>query len=216
MGGRIPESAAKKSTNIGKRQPLAESHNFQLYNPCWRIGNFDLESKWGLSSLLGKFKFSYSESLLQEVIESGIEPLNDILTSLDGHEFDSVENFWISVNQCNETVPTNIIRCISKSLFRYAFFEKVYPKLKEFENNTWEEIRLYSHGKGKSNNHNVSIQKLCKEARERLDILGFSDHSEIYSLRLDGKLRIYGFKELNYLDIIWIDFNHEIYPTSLQ
>lgn len=214
MPRQIPSGASANSGN-NKRLPTSITPDFQLYHPCWRFGNFDIDSKWGLKSLLGKFRFSYTEELLNAVFNLNLERLNDVLTQLDGNEFETIEDFWSSLTICETDLPISILKHISNSLFRNAFFEKIYPKLKIFENNTWEEIRLYTHGKNnKSNNHNVSIQNLCKEARDRLDELGYSDRSEIYSLRLEGKIRIYGFKELNYLDIIWVDFNHEIYPTS--
>lgn len=213
MSPRIPQSA----TNIeikGKQLPSNVGPDFQTFHPCWRLGNFDMEGKWGLRSLLGKFKFYYTEDLLNEVADLNLNALNDILTALDNKEFDTIDDFWSKLDGSKISLPVSVIKHISNSLFRNAFFEKIYPKLKEFETNTWDEIRQYSHGKGKSNNHNVSIKNLCKEARDRLEELGFSDRSEIYSLRLEGKIRIYGFKELNYLDIIWVDFYHEIYPTG--
>lgn len=213
MPPRIPQSAANAESK-GKQVPLNIGPDFQTFHPCWRFGNFDLSSKWGLKSLLGKFKFSYTEDLLKEVVELNLDALNDKLTALDNKEFDTVDDFWSKLHSSDISLPVSVIKHISNSLFRNAFFEKIYPKLKIFEANTWEEIRQYSHGNGKSNNHNVSVKNLCKEARDRLEELGFSDRSEIYSLRLEGKVRIYGFKELNYLEIIWIDFNHEVYPTS--
>ena len=36
----------------------------------------------------------------------------------------------------------------------------------------------------------------------------------IFSLRLEGKVRIYGFRIQNYLEILWVDLNHEIYPVD--
>lgn len=214
MARKIPASAGNNQENKSKKNPISNAPDFQSYHPCWRFGNFDFGSKWGLVNLLGKFKFIYTEDLLSEIINSNLDSLDKILTNINGKEFETLDNLWSHINQCGHTVSIEIIRLISKSLSRTVFFDKIYPKLQTYEKNTWDEIRLYSHGNGKSNNHNVSIQNLCKEAQDRLEYLGFSDRSEIYSLRLEGKIRIYGFKELNYLDIIWVDLSHEIYPCD--
>ena len=55
------------------------------------------------------------------------------------------------------------------------------------------------------------VADMYEEAQDRLNTIGYSDRDEIYSLRLEGTIRVYGFREMNYLDIIWIDLNHEIY-----
>jgi hypothetical protein len=100
---------------------------------------------------------------------------------------------------------------------RNVFFEKIYPKLKDFESNTWDEIRQQTHkskGKMKSNNHLVQVGSLCEKARRRLVDLRLDDNDELYSLRLEGTVRIYGIRKENYLDIIWVDLNHEVYPIN--
>lgn len=211
----IPNSVKNTPENNNKR-PIANSPNFSTYYPCWRLGHFDIESKWGLSSLLGEFTFNYTTDLMSSVLVMMDEELNTALEQVNNNTFTNIHDFWSKIeNLYNNSLPPKIIREIEEGLTRNVFFKKIYPKLKTYENNTWDEIRQYTHrGKGnanKSNNHFVSIDKLSKEAQERLNILGFSDRSEIYSLRLEGKIRIYGFRELNYMDIIWIDLNHEIY-----
>ena len=88
-------------------------------------------------------------------------------------------------------------------------------RLSQFETMTWDEIRQQTHGgKGKSSSHNIDVDDLNPKAKERLKILKFDDRDKIYSLRLEGTVRIFGFKELNYLDIIWIDLNHEVCPSK--
>lgn len=66
----------------------------------------------------------------------------------------------------------------------------------------------------KSNNHPVQVCDLCEKARNRLVDLKLDDNDELYSLRLEGTIRIYGIRKENYLDIIWVDLNHEVYPVS--
>ena len=85
----------------------------------------------------------------------------------------------------------------------------------EFENRSWKEIDQDRFGpKGKSKHHNISIEKLSEAAQKRLREKGYTDINDIYSLRLEGKLRIFGFRKQNYLDILWVDPEHEVCPVS--
>lgn len=211
----IPLSAGSANTD-SKKTPTAITTDYMQTYPCWRIGNFDYKGKWGLNNL-GKFKFTYSEVMLNIVVSIGDERLNEALENLDSRHYPSLGAFWTDFRRIysEENIPVNLIDCIEKEAMNNVFAEKIYPKLKSFENNTWDEIRQYTHrkkDKSVSNNHNVLISKLCKEAQDRLIDLGYSDYSEIYSLRLEGTIRIYGFRKMNYLDIIWVDLAHEVYP----
>ena len=149
---------------------------------------------WDVSNL-------YIQKRLEIVTNFGDEDLNSALESLDGR-LCSIKEFWQDFeNIYTKHIPITLVNCIEQNFVCNAFIEKVYPKLKIYEENTWDEIRLYSHRRGQdsvSNNHYVSIQKLNKEAQDRLVELGYSDRSEIYSLRLEGKIRIYGFREMNF------------------
>ena len=89
---------------------------------------------------------------------------------------------------------------------KVATFEQCY--------NAEKRRRLQSKGKMKSNNRPVQVGDLCEKARNRLIDLKLDDNDELYSLRLEGTIRIYGIRKENYLDIIWVDLNHEVYPVS--
>ncbi len=90
----------------------------------------------------------------------------------------------------------------------------VLPKLKNRESMTWTEILQETHGKtGKSKNHAVSIAKIIKEANERLTQLKLEDIDELFSLRLQGKHRVWGIREGRILKIIWLDEDHTVYPS---
>ena len=65
-----------------------------------------------------------------------------------------------------------------------------------------------------SNNHDDDISKLGKTAQLRLKELGYTDYDKIYSLRLEGKIRIFGFRTQNYMDIVWVDLDHSVYPLK--
>ena len=50
-----------------------------------------------------------------------------------------------------------------------------------------------------------------KDALKRLKI---DDIDSLFSLRLDGTLRIFGIRKQNYLQILWVDQNHEVCPSK--
>ena len=209
----VPTSAA----NVVEREktPIARSIDYANSYPCWRFGNFDKDGPWGLNALLG-FTFHYNENIYNAVSQSGIQMLDDELQELNGKEINDRQSFWDKLkNRCQCPIPIDVVEKIEDEMINNAFMEKIYPKLLDFEKITWEEIRLQTHSnKGKSNNHEIDITDLCSEAQRRLKILKFDDRDKIYSLRLGGTERIFGFKELNYLDIIWVDLTHEVCPTK--
>lgn len=209
----IPSSAAAIGT-IDK-SPIAHAFDYTNTNPCWRISNFDKDGPWGLNSLLN-FTFRYNQSTYQAVLNSGIQAIDNALNQLKGKQISNREEFWDKVKSlCTSNIPVEIVERIENEIICNVFTEKIYPKLLQFETMTWDEIRQQNHGnKGKSSNHNIDVNILNPAAKERLKILKYDDRDKIYSLRLGGTIRIFGFKELNFLDIIWIDLNHEICPSQ--
>lgn len=209
----IPTSAAV----IGAidKSPVAQTIDFINTNPCWRISNFDKDGPWGLNSLLN-FSFRYNENTYQAVLNSGIQAIDNALGQLKDKQFSNKEEFWDKVKSlCTCDIPVEVIERIENEIICNFFTEKIYPKLLQFETMTWDEIRQQTHGfKGKSSSHDVDVDDLSPKAKERLKILKFDDRDKIYSLRLGGTLRILGFRNLNYLDIIWIDLYHEVYPSQ--
>lgn len=88
--------------------------------------------------------------------------------------------------------------------------------LKSFEKMTWAEIKSASKSgrKGGSKSHNVSVAKLCPEARRELEQMKLQ-YDQIFSLRLGSVKRIYGFLENGVLHMLWYDDKHEIYPCKV-
>ncbi len=211
--GKIPKSADRN--NSPKKAIPSTVHDFMQFRPCWRIGHFDIDGPWGLKTLLGDFVFRPSAELENLILNNGDDVLLSAAVQLTNKHFNSIDVFWDRLlNITHNNVPPCVIKEINASLTRYYFLEKIYPKLQSFENSTWDVIARATHDDGKSSNHNDSIQDLTKEAQDRLNELNYSDRSEIYSLRLENEVRIWGFRELNYLDIIWIDPKHEVYKYT--
>lgn len=83
------------------------------------------------------------------------------------------------------------------------FWEEIFPKLREFESMTWGDIFITA----KKQNHSITPDELNKCAQDRLR--GMSIEAEaIHSLRLGGKLRIYGFMTGATYNILWYDNDH--------
>ena len=69
-------------------------------------------------------------------------------------------------------------------------FTKIIPKLQNFETMTWGNIQ----GSG---SHFVALDKLCPSAQKRLVQIDMDDFGELFSLRLTGTNRIWGYRERN-------------------
>ena len=209
----IPNSAA--AIGALNKTPIARAVDYANTYPCWRISNFDKDGPWGLNSLLN-FTFHYNHSTYQAVYNSGLNAIDNALEQLKGKQISNREEFWDKVRSlCTCDIPVEIVEKIEDEIICNVFTEKIYPKLLQFESMTWDEIRQQTHGsRGKSSSHNIDVDDLYPEAKERLKILKYDDRDKIYSLRLEGTVRIFGFKELNYLDIIWIDLNHKVCPPK--
>ena len=96
-------------------------------------------------------------------------------------------------------------------------YQKVLPTLQEFSKLTWGEIERQTHGsRNKSKHHCVNIESLCDEARlrlEELDVEGIGMRP-LFSLRIDGKARIYSFRDRSLFELLWWDAEHQICPSK--
>lgn len=212
----VPQSAA--SVQPKGKQPRAASFDFSTLKANWRIGQFDIHSKWGLEAIQGPFIFHLNDEILEIVVKRDNNDLFNTLESLNDKTFNSVSDFWKKLSaEYNKSLFPDEVYAIESQIVRNNFETIILPKLKNFEQLTWREISQLKHpskGGTKSNNHEVSVSKFIKEARDRLCLLKMDDVDTLYSLRLEPKVRIYGILNTGTLDIIWLDMNHEIYPTN--
>lgn len=189
--------------------------NYKQLPVCWQIGNIDWDSPWGKETILGEIKFKFSASLFEKIASCedkniDCEALVSVLDDLKGKTFNNAHDFIDTLSKKFQgPIPSSILHELFDELSHKYFFDTLSPLIQDRENSTWHEIDTATRSNGKSNSHNIPVTDLCKEARDRLEELKY-DISDIYSLRLGGKLRIFGIRTYNYLKVIWFDTGHEI------
>lgn len=99
------------------------------------------------------------------------------------------------------------------------FINIVKEHLHSFENMTWTQIKQAAGGRSSgTNSHPLPIEGFVKDAIKRLQELKLDDISELFSLRLNNTLRLYGIKDGRVLRFIWHDPYHGTkdgaYPTT--
>lgn len=61
--------------------------------------------------------------------------------------------------------------------------------------------------------HEVAVESLSKQARDRLLELQHDDVDELYSLRITGRERVIGIRHGSVVKLLWWDPFHEVYPS---
>ena len=87
--------------------------------------------------------------------------------------------------------------------------DAIRENLASFETMTWWEILLDT----KKQNHNVSVDKLIKEAQDRLFEIFSEQLDELTCLRLTGKGRVWGKIDEGVMDLLWWDAEHRVCPS---
>jgi hypothetical protein len=90
--------------------------------------------------------------------------------------------------------------------------KEIREKLGYLESRTWADILVQA----KKQNHFISVDKISKEALERLQALRLDDTDALVSLRLSGKERVWGILQENALLLLWWDPGHQICPSILD
>lgn len=83
------------------------------------------------------------------------------------------------------------------------FWSEILPRLQGLETQTWGEIFI----RDKKFNHSESVNTLNKVAQQRL-AERFIELDSIYSLRVTGTHRIYGYITKSVFNILWYDTDH--------
>ena len=85
---------------------------------------------------------------------------------------------------------------------------RVHERLSAFERMTFREIE------GKQN-HQIPVERLGKEARDRLMEIGIDEYDEVLSLRVTKAERVWGLKAPNGIYLLWWDPTHSVYPMNV-
>lgn len=84
---------------------------------------------------------------------------------------------------------------------------EIVKKLHDFDSMDWSKIE------GR-NNHLISIDKLSKEAKQRLQDIKQDDIDELFSFRLQGKPRIFCIRDRHIAKLLWYDPEHKVCPSN--
>lgn len=85
----------------------------------------------------------------------------------------------------------------------------IATKFKDTERRTWSDIM-----NSQDRDHPIDAEQLAGFAQQRLIDLRFEEYDPLWSIRFTSKCRLWGFKDGNILNVIWLDPNHEICPSN--
>jgi hypothetical protein len=91
-----------------------------------------------------------------------------------------------------------------------ARYKEVLEKLSELEGKNWNQIK-------EGGSHPIPVEKLEKEARDRLVELKKDDLDELMSLRLAGDDRVWAIQQAehkNIFRVLWWDPDHGVYKVA--
>lgn len=102
------------------------------------------------------------------------------------------------------------------SVLNNDFIDKeIFKKLRDYEGMTWQEIDSSSGGRTNgTNSHFILFEDMVKEARDRANELNLLQHESLYSLRIQGKIRLFGVLKKGIFHIVWYDCEHAICPSK--
>ena len=78
----------------------------------------------------------------------------------------------------------------------------------------WKEVWSAGSGTGHRMHHHQDGTSIHKLAQERLIELGHSDEESLYRFRIQGTVRLWGFRTGDVFRILWYDPDHQVSPTT--
>jgi hypothetical protein len=89
------------------------------------------------------------------------------------------------------------------------FWNRIFPKIQCFETMKWSELPS-------TGSHPIAKTSIIPEARRRLEEIHQDDTDELYSLRMNGRQRLWGIRDRFIFKVLWWDPSHEICPSELK
>ena len=87
--------------------------------------------------------------------------------------------------------------------------KKIWQRLRNYESMTWKEIDAME------SNHFCDLERICKEARERLLAIRLDDEAEsLYQLEIGGNERLFGVRHGREFMALWWDPLHTVCPVA--
>ena len=204
----ISDKSVKHSKNPDtyKSQPI-----------CWQLSLMDFDFQYGWNNVINRINFTQQikDDILLEIAEDDDNELYGIIDKINVSSFKTRGDLFAQLCVLSHVNSKHIV-CILSKLKETFFWKEIYPKMKNFESITWQELEnqtFFGKGKTKTMHHWVSTARIIKEAKERLKEIKLDDYDEIYSIRLSGTNRVWGIRINNYFRILWFDFDHEICPS---
>lgn len=208
----IKEPKIKNLPKVEK-EPKADSLNYKIMKPAWRIASLDIDGKWGYNSIRDIVSFYQSEELIELLINTNNSDLGKLLDEIEGRKNLSLGQLFSKLAQSKTPLSSDELCKIGKGISRNFYMDELHSKLALFEAKTWDEIEKETYGTkngNKSKHHCIKVKDLSQDAKKRLKELQQDDIDEVFSLRLEGELRVIGIRKLNCLSILWIDREHEV------
>ena len=92
---------------------------------------------------------------------------------------------------------------------RETLVRTILVRARSLETMSWRELRE------QDLLHHYRIDKVCPEARRRLEQIGQADIDELYSLRIEKRRRVWGVRDRLYFRVLWWDPDHAIHPMNI-
>lgn len=189
---------------------------YKEFPVAWQLSFIDDESRWGTKCLREHYSLGSLEEIVSELPENIHNDLFDAVDELIGKRFDSISEIMLAlITKSNNNISAAEQQIIFKYMNENPFWSEIYSKIRHFETTSWHVIEkeLFGNRKRKTKHHSISVSKIIPEAQKRLEKLKRDDIDELFSIRLNGKLRIWGIRKYAYFQVLWFDFNHEICPS---
>jgi hypothetical protein len=88
-------------------------------------------------------------------------------------------------------------------------FKSVIERLREFEQMDEKSLR-------ETGSHFIETHQFSKPARDRLQAIQLDDLDGLFSLRIQGKPRVFCRVDGGHFDVLWWDPEHEVCPSALK
>ena len=125
---------------------------------------------------------------------------------------DIYKSMLVEFELCSKDVVGNWSWGTKRSLLDTEFKSIIEPYLEHPKNTKWGTIENERYGqKNKTKHHHIPVGRLQDEVQERWKEINLL-YPEVFTFRVSGKKRIFGYRIINKYFIVWWDPPHKIIP----